>query len=186
MVGRRGVEPRDTRLSGRPRRPAGSRPAEAEGVEPPRPKLARVQAGCSLQSASASMSGEGESRTRKAEAQLLSGQIPSPIGLPLHGGRRRTRISGPSGPTRFPDGDHHLVISSPTAESGELESHGVTRALVSSEARHPGRFALRSAPRIRTEITQGLDLLALPIGLERLKSDRPDSNRPCDLGKVMC
>jgi hypothetical protein len=38
-------------------------------------------------------------------------------------------------PTRFPDGDHHPVISSPMAESGEFESHGVTRALVSSEAR---------------------------------------------------
>ena len=40
-------------------------------------------------------SGEGESRTRKAEAQLLSGQIPSPIGLPLHadGGRiERPRV----------------------------------------------------------------------------------------------
>jgi len=42
-----------------------------------------------------------------------------------------------STPTRFPDGDNHLVISSPTAESGELESHGVTRALVSTEARPP-------------------------------------------------
>lgn len=40
-------------------------------------------------------------------------------------------------PARFPDEDHHLVISSPMAESGELESHGVTRALVSSEARRP-------------------------------------------------
>jgi len=50
-----------------------------------------------------------------------------------------------STPTRFPDGDHHLVISSLTAESGELESHGVTRALVSSEARHPGRFTLHGA-----------------------------------------
>ena len=45
-------------------------------------------------------------------------------------------------PTRFPDGDHHPVVSSPAAESGEIESHGVTRALVSSEARLPGRFTL--------------------------------------------
>jgi hypothetical protein len=81
------------------------------------------------------------------------------------------------GATRFPGGDRTLAASSSMAESGELESHGVTRALVSCEARHPGRFTLRSAPRIRTEITQGLDLLALPIGLERLTSDRPDSNR---------
>ena len=45
-------------------------------------------------------------------------------------------------PTRFPDGDHHPVISPSVAESGEIESHGVTRALGSSEARLPGRFAL--------------------------------------------
>jgi hypothetical protein len=38
----------------------------------------------------------------------------------------------------------------PVAESGEFESHGVIRALVSSEARHPGRFALRTLPGIRT------------------------------------
>ena len=39
------------------------------------------------------------------------------------------------GATRFPDGDRTLAASSSTAESGEFESHGVTRALVSSEAR---------------------------------------------------
>jgi hypothetical protein len=87
-------------------------------------------------------SGEGESRTRKAEAQLLSGQIPSPIGLPLHGGRRRTRISGPSGPHPLsrrgpPPGDfisheRRAENSNPTPKC----------ALVSGEARHPGRFAL--------------------------------------------
>jgi hypothetical protein len=35
MVGRRGIEPRYTCVSGRPRRPAGSRPAEGRGVDPP-------------------------------------------------------------------------------------------------------------------------------------------------------
>ena len=34
LVGRRGVEPRDTCLSGRPRRPAGSRPADGGGPDP--------------------------------------------------------------------------------------------------------------------------------------------------------
>jgi hypothetical protein len=34
LVGRRGVEPRDTCLSGRPRRPAGSRPVDGRGPEP--------------------------------------------------------------------------------------------------------------------------------------------------------
>jgi hypothetical protein len=45
-------------------------------------------------------------------------------------------------PTRFPDGDHHLVVSSPSEESGRLERHGATRASVSNGARHPGRFTL--------------------------------------------
>src|SRR5690348_18490922 len=45
-------------------------------------------------------------------------------------------------PTRFPAGDHHLVVSSPSEESGRLERHGATRASVSNGARHPGRFTL--------------------------------------------
>jgi hypothetical protein len=45
-------------------------------------------------------------------------------------------------PHRFPDGDHHLVVSSPSEESGRLERHGATRASVSNGARHPGRFTL--------------------------------------------
>ena len=45
-------------------------------------------------------------------------------------------------PTRFPDGDHHLVVSSPSEESGRLERHGAIRASVSNGARHPGRFTL--------------------------------------------
>ena len=36
------------------------------------------------------------------------------------------------------------------------------------------------------EITQVLGLLALPIGLERHKSQRRGSNPLCDLGKVAC
>jgi hypothetical protein len=35
----------------------------------------------------------------------------------------------------------------PAAESGAIEAHGITRALVSSEARHPVRFTLHEAPR---------------------------------------
>jgi hypothetical protein len=45
MVVHRGIEPRATCVSGRPRRPPGSWPADAAGVEPARPRLARVQAG---------------------------------------------------------------------------------------------------------------------------------------------
>lgn len=132
MVGRHGVEPRDTRLSGRPRRPAGSRPAEAERVEPPRPKLARVQAGCSRQSASASMSGEGESRTRKAEARLLSGQLQSPICLPLHGGRYTDRTCAGEPGRPFPAG--HLTSRS-TFRGGERRTRIPRRSAHSLAAR---------------------------------------------------
>lgn len=51
----------------------------------------------------------------------------------------------PHGATRFPGGDRALAASSSTAESGRLERHGHSRALVSSQARHPGRFALPGA-----------------------------------------
>ena len=177
MVGRRGVEPRDTRLSGRPRRPAGSRPAEAEGVEPPRPKLARVQAGCSLQSASASMSGEGESRTRKAEARLLSGQLQSPICLPLHGGRYTDRTCAGEPGRPFPAG--HLTSRSTFRARRAGDSNATPeRALVSSEAGHPGPFTLHSAhPGIRTRNLLGLGQATLPIGLDGHASGWPASNR---------
>jgi len=60
---------------------------------------------------------------------------------------------------------------------GDSNAAGLTAHRLAGEPGAPVRFTFRSAPRIRTEITQGLGLLALPIGLERLKSDRPDSNR---------
>jgi hypothetical protein len=54
------------------------------------------------------------------------------------------------------------------AESGAVEAHAVRRALVSSEAQDPAWFTLPgSVPGIRTQITRGLNALALPIGLER-------------------
>ena len=152
MVGHRGIEPRNTCLSGRPLRPAGSWPAEAERVERSRPRLVRVQAGCSHQSACASMSGEGESRTRKAEAQLLSGQVPSPIGLPLHGGRRRTRISGSCDPHPVsrrgpPPGD--FISHERRAENSNPTPK---RALVSSEAQAPAWFTLRQVLTFRDDL----------------------------------
>jgi hypothetical protein len=51
----------------------------------------------------------------------------------------------PQGATRFPGGDRTLAASSSTAESGAFEAHGRSRALVSSEARHPDRFTLHPA-----------------------------------------
>jgi hypothetical protein len=71
--------------------------------------------------------------------------------------------------TRFPSGDRAPAASSSRAESGEFESHGVSRALVSSEARHPGRFTLHGVTPPPAH-----------------KSDRPDSNRRCNPGQVTC
>src|SRR5579863_3103922 len=109
-------------------------------------------------------SGEGESRTRKAEAQLLSGQIPSPIGLPLHadGGRiERPRVVMTRPP--FPTG--HIPPGQPSMlrKAGDLNAAGLTAHRLAGEPGTPVRFTFRSAPRTRTEITQGLDLLALPL-----------------------
>jgi hypothetical protein len=141
IVGHRGIEPRNTCVSGRPLRPAGSWPAEAERVERSRPRLARVQAGCSRQSASAS-------RAERARVELARPK------LNCFRGRSRRRSGCLSiveegvlethsqGATRFPDGDRTLAASSSTAESGRFERHGHSRALVSSEARYPDRFAL--------------------------------------------
>jgi hypothetical protein len=99
-------------------------------------------------------------------------------------------------------------------ESGRLERHGVTRAVVSSDARHPGRFALRravggdirtggyalTAPAVIPRLTacarresnphvrrhRFLGPARLPVTPPALESDRRDSNSPCDLGKVAC
>ena len=135
MVGHRGIEPRDTCVSGRPLQPAGSRPADAAGVEPARPRLARVQAGFRRQVG-----------LRIHDAERARVELARPK-LNCFRGRSRRRSGCLSiveegvlethsqGATRFPDGDRTLAASSSTAESGRLERHGRSRALVSSEAR---------------------------------------------------
>ena len=190
MVGHRGIEPRDTCVSGRPLQPAGSWPADAAGVEPARPRLARVRAGFRRQVG-----------LRIPDAERARVELARPK-LNCFRGRSRRRSGCLSmveegvlethsqGATRFPDGDRTLAASSSTAESGRLERHGRSRALVSSEARHPGRFALhglpRTVPRIRTANLLGLSQAPLPSWARTAWSDRPDSNRPPDLGKVRC
>src|SRR5579872_361112 len=83
-------------------------------------------------------SGEGESRTRKAEAQLLSGQIPSPIGLPLH--KRMvdgSNVRGSRRPDlRFPTGHLSTRSTIHVEEGGRLERRGINRASLSGRARH--------------------------------------------------
>lgn len=191
MVGHRGIEPRDTCVSGRPLQPAGSWPADAAGVEPVRPRLARVQAGFRRQIG-----------LRIHDAERARVELARPK-LNCFRGRSRRRSGCLSmveegvlethsqGATRFPDDDRTLAASSSTAESGRFERHGRSRALVSSEARPPGRFTLhdqrrRTVPRIRTANLLGLGQAPLPNWARTAWSDRPDSNRPPDLGKVRC
>jgi hypothetical protein len=113
MVGHRGIEPRDTCVSGRPVDQLGR---GQQMAEVPSPTASRRPA--------------------------LFGTEPAPGRFTPRGGRRWTRSTGPSDPHPLSDGDYHLVVSSPSEESGRLERHGATRASVSNGARHPGRFTL--------------------------------------------
>ena len=166
MVGHRGIEPRNTCVSGRPRRPAGSWPAASVRFE--RTGLFRPAA-------------------FGAAAIIHSAKMPS-CNRHLTGGWWTDRTSaGPCRPDlRFPAG--HLATRSTihARKVGDSNATALTAHRLAGEPGTPVRFTFRSAPRTRTGITRGLNALALPIGLERLTSDRPDSNRPCDLGKVTC
>lgn len=143
MVGHRGIEPRDTCVSGRPRRPAGSWPADGGGPDPQR---SRALPGSSR----SRPPGRFAIRERRAEvlSPTASRRPPvfetEPAAWQVHSPWRKTvdTIHRAFTPTRFPAGDHHLVVSSPSEESGRLERHGATRASVSNGARHPGRFTL--------------------------------------------
>ena len=116
---------------------------------------------------------------------------------------RRTENSNPSGspPSRLPSGAGTLAGSfsiavgrlgytEHPAESGRLERHGRSRALVSSEAQHPGWFTLPGTPGGICTLTPlpGHRFLR-PARLHSATSawsDRRDSNSRCDLGKVAC
>ena len=188
MVGHRGIEPRNTCVSGRPRRPAGSWPADAAGFEPARPRLARVQAGFRHQVGLRIHERRGRELNSQGRSSAVfeTGPVTSRVASPCADGGRieRPRVVKTRPPVSSRAPCHS--VNHPGAEGGRRERRGITAHRLAGEPGTPVRFTFRSAPRIRTEITQGLDLPALPIGLERLTSDRPDSNRPCDLGKVMC
>ena len=204
MVGHRGIEPRDTCVSGRPRRPAGSWPADGGGPDP--------QRSCALPGSSRSRP-PGRFAIRERRAEVLSPTASrrppvfetEPAARQVHSPWRKTvdTIHRAFTPTRFPAGDHHLVVSSPSEESGRLERHGATRASVSNGARHPGRFtlhdggpgqahrdvrtglrgraspaSLRAPPEIRTRNLFLLGEAPLPSWARgAFESDRPDSNR---------
>lgn len=149
------------------------------------------------QSDCASMSGVGRSRTPKAPsgARRFSGPVPStsrlatpsrmvhgsnvcralapaagfqpgtlPLGQPSMRGRRADRT--PVGLTPQPP-----VSNRVPCHSASLPCGGRGHANLRVPADPHGRdlpASLRAAPGIRTQITHGLNVLALPVGLERL------------------
>ena len=132
------------------------------------------------------MSGEGESRTRKAEAQLLSGQVPSPIGLPLQGGRYTVRTCAGEPGHPFPAG-HFTSRSTFHARRAGDSNAKPKNALVSSEAGQPWPVHSPYRPRdsnphiLRSERSD-----SYLIGLERHELRAADRLRTGDLqlGKV--
>ena len=60
--------------------------------------------------------------------------------------------------------------------AGESNATAVSRAVVSSDAQHPGWFTLRAEPRIRTANIPVLNGTPLPVGLVRHASGWPDLN----------
>ncbi len=154
MVGRRGIEPRNTCVSGRPRRPAGSRPAECGGAEPrarrgtPRVFKARCRAG-----GTHSMEESGGPAPHRPSGHPLSGRGLRPWQVHSPRGRRRIRISRPRDPHPLsrrgpPPGD----FISHSRKAGDLNAAGLTAHRLAGEPGTPVRCAFRSAPRIRTEI----------------------------------
>jgi hypothetical protein len=88
--------------------------------------------------ASASMCGWRRSRSSALAAHPGSSRGLHLGSFTIH--ERRTENSNPSGrpPSRFPTGADALAGSFSMAESGRHDLHAVKRALVSSEAQHPG------------------------------------------------
>jgi hypothetical protein len=143
MVGHRGIEPRDTCVSGRPRRPAGSWPADGGGPDPQR---SRALPGSSR----SRPPGRFAIRERRAEvlSPTASRRPPvfetEPAARQVHSPWRKTvdTIHRAFTPTAFQTGTTTWWFHLPSEESGRLERHGATRASVSNGARHPGRFTL--------------------------------------------
>jgi hypothetical protein len=204
MVGHRGIEPRDTCVSGRPRRPAGSWPADGGGPDPQRSRA--------LPGSSRSRSpGRFAIRERRAEVLSPTASRRPPFSkrsLPpgrftLHGGRRWTRSTGPSPPPAFQTGTttwwFHLprrragdsnatvlpahplatepgtLAGSPSMSGGLGQAHRAVRTDLRGRA-FPA--SLRAPPEIRTRNLFLLREAPLPSWARRaFESDRPDSNR---------
>jgi hypothetical protein len=166
-----------------------------QAVKPARVFKARCRAGGAPSRAE---SGELESQRLRAHPRSKRSPRPwrvhSPNRLPgpVRTGRgwQRTENSNLTAcaAARFPAGASRLAGSSSMAEGGRLERHGVTRAPLSGRARRPGRFTFheyRTADSNRKPPGSGPGA-SCHVGLVRLASDRPDSNRPCELGELAC
>jgi hypothetical protein len=119
IVGHRGIEPRNTCVSDRPLRPAGSWPAGGGGVDPSHLPWKRAAV---------------PTRSVPTPTRFRGGAC-NPGRFTLHGGRRRTRISGPPDP-------HPLSRRGPPP--GDFISHGGER-----RTRIPRRSAHSLAARPR-------------------------------------
>jgi hypothetical protein len=157
-VGRLGVEPSHTALSGRPRRPAGSRPAEGGSVDLP----GVTPLGCSKPAAAPAAHlprrrATDSNRYARALIRIRSGAR-GPGGFTPHFGSPARCVSGgrwrktgelnasASAPTRFPDGDHHLVMSSSTTRKvADLNGTVSPAHPLATEPGAPVRFTFRKS-----------------------------------------
>jgi hypothetical protein len=137
MVGHRGIEPRITRVSGRPRRPAGSWPAEGGGVDPPGVTLRRLSRPVAAPEAHLPKqraevpSPTASRRPPVFETEPATRQVYSPW--------RKTEYSKLGAlrpPLAFQAVTAPWRLHPPGAEGGAIEAHGVTRASLSGRARH--------------------------------------------------
>src|SRR5579872_4270150 len=135
MVGHRGIEPRDTCVSGRP----------------------------------VDQLGRGQRRGRESNSQGRSSAafgadpVADRVASPRGWWTDRTSASRDDPTSGFQPGTFPLGQPSMLRKAGDLNAAGLTAHRLAGEPGTPVRFTFRSAPRTRTEITQGLDLLALPL-----------------------
>ena len=128
-------------------------------------RLAQVQAGFRRQSDCASKAEGGGNaphglrRHPGSSRGLLLGSFTFP------GGGRWTRSTAIARPFAFQTTPATLAGSSSNAESGEIESHGLRRALVSSVARRlAGSLSMREVFTFESELRKRARILPLPTG----------------------
>jgi hypothetical protein len=146
LVGRRGVEPRDTCLSGRPRRPAGSRPADGGGPDPQTAALSRPASNGRLPPGRFTIQERraGDSNASAVRRPTAFGAVPAP--WQVHSPRAEDgEIESQclTTPIRVPAAAGALPGSSPIAESGAIEAHAPARDAHSLAAR-PGPWPVHS------------------------------------------